>query len=345
MLFDIFLYNIFLYTKSKKWYFDHASLPDLPYQGNLHKYRGVQKDGKKPTAVWSDIQNELPCDEVWDIPYENKMSYKNTGYPTQKPQELLERLIKLSCPQNGKILDPFVGSGTTMRTAQKLGRNCIGIDANKDAIETTRNSLFQQFPNANLIVHSLHEHSSFSSEHIARKNICEQNKYKKTTSPITTTSTNELVLFAPLTRPCTSLDIEQLTSRYQTEIKKYPKVYLLGFSFPQISIDALNEKFTPIEIAHNPPFHIQWTQNGNLIRIHDVQIPDLRVRLGADESIVWQQLISSIRIQSQKTSDRVYIGTTKEWVPNAISVETTPSVITFTDILSRSVSITISSKP
>ena len=335
--------NIFLYTKSKKWYFDHTSLPDLPYQGKLHKYRGTEKKGKKPTAVWSDIAH----DEVWDIAYENKMSQKNTGYPTQKPQELLKRLIRLSCPPNGKILDPFIGSGTTMRVAQLLGRRCIGIDANKDAIETTRNSLLQQFPNTSLNVHSLHEHYSHCSEHLARKSICEQYQYKKTTSEVTTSSSNDLILFAPLTRTCTSLDIKRIISRYQTEINSHKQCYLWGFSFDfcRESTDTLPKSFVIKEIECKPSFSIQWELREDRIIIQDVCLPKLRDRLGCDDTIHWQQLVSSIRIQHKESADSIHIGTAKKWVPNEIIVDTLPCVITITDILSRSVSITISSNP
>ena len=273
------------------------------------------------------------------------MSHKNTGYPTQKPQELLKRLIQLSCPDGGLILDPFVGSGTTMRTAQSLGRNCIGIDSNKDAIETTRNSVFSQFPQTTLSVYSLHENESFASEHLARKHICERQGYVKTTSRATTTSSNELVLFAPLTRKCTKLDIEHLFREHESEISQRQRVYLWGFSFLQCNLETLPDTVVLRELESLPSFQILWEQQENRVLIHDVVLPELRKRLNADASITWQQLISSIRIQNEQTSDKIYIGTTKEWVPNEVLMEHTPCVITITDIISRSVSITISSHP
>jgi DNA modification methylase len=56
-------------------------------------------------------------------------------YPTQKPEKLLERIIKASSNPNSIILDCFCGSGTTLAVAEKLGRKWIGIDANPDAID------------------------------------------------------------------------------------------------------------------------------------------------------------------------------------------------------------------
>ncbi|MEC7984705.1 MAG: site-specific DNA-methyltransferase [Myxococcota bacterium] len=132
--------NLFLYKKGKKWYFDLNALPDLPYKGKLHEYRGVKKTGKKPTAMW-------------DIAYENKMSLKNTGYPTQKPEELLRRIIGLSSREGDLILDCFCGSGTTLAVAQRMNRRFIGSDNNRDAIETTRNRLLGNAPRTALQVY------------------------------------------------------------------------------------------------------------------------------------------------------------------------------------------------
>lgn len=54
-----------------------------------------------------------------------------TGYPTQKPEALLERIIKASSNYDSIVLDCFIGSGTTANVAQKLGRRWIGADINK----------------------------------------------------------------------------------------------------------------------------------------------------------------------------------------------------------------------
>lgn len=63
-----------------------------------------------------------------DVAYLGPTSPERLGYPTQKPMGLLERILKTSCPENGVVLDPFCGCGTTIDAAQKLGRRWIGID-------------------------------------------------------------------------------------------------------------------------------------------------------------------------------------------------------------------------
>ena len=74
---------------------------------------------------------------IWHIPL-TPMSEKVHGrHPTQKPLELLKRIISSSTPKNAVVLDPFVGSGTTGVVASMLGRQFIGIDKEKDFLELT----------------------------------------------------------------------------------------------------------------------------------------------------------------------------------------------------------------
>ncbi len=73
--------------------------------------------------------------DVWDIPAVINVSAQRTGYPTQKPIELLERIVRASSNEGDVVLDPFCGSGTALVAAQKLGRRWIGMDANEEAVK------------------------------------------------------------------------------------------------------------------------------------------------------------------------------------------------------------------
>lgn len=96
--------------------------------GNYLK-RNKQNQGVVMHDTWEDINFIAPtADERLD-------------YPTQKPEDLLERIIKASTNDNSIILDCFAGSGTTQAVAQKLGRKWIGCDLNKGAIQTTSKRL------------------------------------------------------------------------------------------------------------------------------------------------------------------------------------------------------------
>ncbi len=66
---------------------------------------------------------------------------EKTGYPTQKPEALLSRIIGASSKEGDIVLDAFVGSGTTLVSAQKMNRRWIGIDAGSLAVATARKRL------------------------------------------------------------------------------------------------------------------------------------------------------------------------------------------------------------
>jgi len=86
-----------------------------------------------PGATRSKGQYRHPSD-VWKIPSINAMARERLGYPTQKPEALLERIIKASSNKNDLVLDPFCGCGTAMAVAQQLKRKWIGIDISPTAI-------------------------------------------------------------------------------------------------------------------------------------------------------------------------------------------------------------------
>ncbi|MFN3821680.1 MAG: DNA-methyltransferase [bacterium] len=79
--------------------------------------------------------------DYWYIPSINNMARERLGYPTQKPEALLERIILSSSREGDWILDPFSGSGTTLVVAQKWGRRWIGIDNNFSAIRIAEQRL------------------------------------------------------------------------------------------------------------------------------------------------------------------------------------------------------------
>jgi site-specific DNA-methyltransferase (adenine-specific) len=84
-----------------------------------------------------------PVDDVWDIPIVNPLSKERIGYPTQKPEALLERIIKSACPPDGIVADFFCGGGTTPAVAQRLGRQWIACDQSRVAVAVTADRLIR----------------------------------------------------------------------------------------------------------------------------------------------------------------------------------------------------------
>jgi len=85
-----------------------------------------------------------PIDDTWDIDKINNSSRERRGYPTQKPEALLERIITASSNPGDVVLDPFCGCGTTVAVAERLGRQWIGIDISPTAMEVMKRRFFNQ---------------------------------------------------------------------------------------------------------------------------------------------------------------------------------------------------------
>jgi DNA modification methylase len=99
--------------------------------GKIYKY--YVDEGKIAEDYWTDIETL------------NREAKERIGYPTQKPEALLERIIKTSSNIGGIVLDPLVGGGTTMAVADKLGRQWIGIDQSPMAVKVMEFRLEKQY--------------------------------------------------------------------------------------------------------------------------------------------------------------------------------------------------------
>jgi len=76
--------------------------------------------------------------DVWEIGVIAPVAKERTGYPSQKPEALLTRLVAALSNSGDAVLDPYAGSGTTLAAAHAAGRGFVGIDESRVAIETTR---------------------------------------------------------------------------------------------------------------------------------------------------------------------------------------------------------------
>ena len=79
--------------------------------------------------------------DVWDIGVIAPVSRERTGYPSQKPEALLTRLLSALTNPGEIVLDPYAGSGTTLAVAKKMGRAFIGMDQSEVARKTTAERL------------------------------------------------------------------------------------------------------------------------------------------------------------------------------------------------------------
>jgi len=118
--------------KMKKW----------DEEGRL--YFPKKKDGRIQRKRFLDELKGQPLSDLWDdvLPLASQAS-ERLGFPTQKPEALLERIIKTSSNEGDLIADFFCGSGTALAVAEKLGRKWIGSDLGKFAIHTTRKRMIE----------------------------------------------------------------------------------------------------------------------------------------------------------------------------------------------------------
>ncbi|ETR72238.1 MAG: hypothetical protein OMM_07622 [Candidatus Magnetoglobus multicellularis str. Araruama] len=83
--------------------------------------------------------------DVWKISHVHYCNSNRQKHPTQKPEGLMERMVLASSNENDIVLDPFFGSGTTLRVCQQLNRKCIGFELNPDYVQMAEGRLNKSF--------------------------------------------------------------------------------------------------------------------------------------------------------------------------------------------------------
>lgn len=112
----------------------------LSYKFNIDNVRIPQKFYRKV----NNMRGANPGD-VWEISHIHYCQKGRQEHPTQKPEALIERMILASSNEGDMVVDPFSGSGTTLRVCQQLNRNCIGIELNEEYVEQTKERLESPF--------------------------------------------------------------------------------------------------------------------------------------------------------------------------------------------------------
>ncbi|MCL5062172.1 MAG: site-specific DNA-methyltransferase [Nitrospiraceae bacterium] len=137
---------ILLYSRTKNFYLD-VSKSQIPRKRNKHMRLGVDENGREyeektdaktgKVYRWYFDEGRLPFDYWTDIPFINWEAKERIGYPTQKPEALLERIVKVSTNEGDVVADFFCGGGTTLAVAQGLNRRWIGSDQSRIAVAIT----------------------------------------------------------------------------------------------------------------------------------------------------------------------------------------------------------------
>lgn len=184
--------TILFFSKTNNYTFNWEAIAEPLEESTVSKYRHIDQDGRRfrlhgRNIQGSPIQNETDTKIEWlssnpelcridyldekagskprdwfVMDYLNVMSSEKEGYPTQKPEALLERIIKASSNPNDIVFDCFMGSGTTQAVAMKLGRKFIGADINLGAIQTTTKRLLNIASDINSKIQDETKYTGFS---------------------------------------------------------------------------------------------------------------------------------------------------------------------------------------
>ena len=165
---NILRITIVLDPDGRKWMSGDLSAAGLSGGGYQYEWKGITREWRCPLDTMKKLDNEgriyytkngiarikryldeakgLPVQDVWsDIQSLRSWHSERLGYPTQKPEALLETIISASSNEGDVVLDPFCGCGTAVAAAQKLNRQWIGIDVTHLAIGLIKRRMADQF--------------------------------------------------------------------------------------------------------------------------------------------------------------------------------------------------------
>ena len=127
--------------KGAHWRFSQEKIDHLEAEGRIY----YSSRGRPYVKSYLDERKGKPVQNIWTDVRMTKSGRERLGYPTQKPEALLERVIKASSNEGDVVLDPFCGCGTTVAAAQRLNRRWIGIDITHLAVTLIRCRLRDTF--------------------------------------------------------------------------------------------------------------------------------------------------------------------------------------------------------
>lgn len=152
---------IYWYTRSNNYKYNQLYQPFsektsiAEYERKVENGRAVQ-DKTKP--MQRDIDKGVLMHDVWEIPFIHPIAEERLNFGTQKPEALLKRITLASTDPGDIIADFFCGSGTTLATAEKLGRRWVGCDLSKFAIQVTRKRMLDIHNSKDLAAESKKEY-------------------------------------------------------------------------------------------------------------------------------------------------------------------------------------------
>ena len=197
---------------SRYWRYSEENMYGLIEKGLVVQTKSGNVPRKK---LYLDEGQGVPVQSLWsDLTGLSSQSNERVGYPTQKPEALLERIILALSYENDIVFDCFMGSGTTQAVAQKLGRKFIGADINLGAIQTTTKRLSKE--NANFEVYNVNNYELFRNPVEAKELLIEALEIQKLGSNSVYDGEKDgyKVKIMPVNRIATKEDLNELIANF-----------------------------------------------------------------------------------------------------------------------------------
>ena len=265
--------NIFVYVKNtNKYKFNKFNIKRYyDFKPSLADESANAQSGKDDIGYWGIVA----CPDVWQIKGVFNMGSEYLNYPTQKPEELLERIIKASSDEGDLVFDCFMGSGTTQAVALKMNRRFIGSDINLGAIQIATKRLLNIMNDTNLLnknkagleVYNVNNYDFFRNPLEARDLLIEALQIQ----PFSQGSVfhGELdgrkVYILPVNRIATRVDLQPLTSNLP--YKSYEKIQ-------EEDPNAVVDRITLVCMGHEPDLKGSFLQMVGKFKI-DIEIVDI----------------------------------------------------------------------
>jgi len=277
--------------------YSQERLQKLEQEGRIKYPKNSNAKPRMKNYLWEG--KGVVIDNIWtDLPPVNSQAFEDTQYPTQKPEALLERIIRASSNEGDLIADFFCGSGTTAAVAEKLGRKWITTDLGRFSVHTTRKRLigvqremqasgkdFRAFEVLNL---GKYERQFFMKENLQDSEnqyidlILEAYKAKPLAghTMLQGSKAGRLVHVGPLDVPVTQSRLEAIFE--ECKAKLYTQVDVLGFEFEMglapFFVQELRERGLSVNLKYIPTdvFDKRAVEKGQA-RFYDLAFLDAKV--------------------------------------------------------------------
>jgi site-specific DNA-methyltransferase (adenine-specific) len=167
-----------MYSKTKKYKFNRIMTEYSPAT-NIDQILQMRERNNNGVVVYKRDENRkiincakktgVPLRDVWEIPFLNPKAKERVGYPTQKPIELMERIIKISCTEGDIVLDPFCGSGSMGIAAYLNNCKYIGIDISREAIKLCKKRIKEYYVSKSAVTNG--DYADFNNLETEIKNL------------------------------------------------------------------------------------------------------------------------------------------------------------------------------